>query len=430
MRASFTNVASAAFALCASCTGSDGVRGEPSPKSNESSATVLRTGDSTRATVGRTSADMAAREVTVMPRPAVVRGLYVNRWAALGSRMWELIDVAKRTEVNALVIDIKDDRGFLLYRSSVPLARAIGADTNRPISPKRLRAVLDSMRANAIFPIARIVVAKDPLLADAKREWAVKRRSDGSAWLDKNGKPWLDPHHREIWAYAGDLAEEAIALGFSEVQFDYVRFPDEPRLIREAVFPLAQGRVRARVIREQLGYLHGRLSARGVPMAIDVFGLTTSDTTDMGIGQKWENFIDQADIVAPMTYPSHYAPGTYHVAAPNGRPYTMIDHAMRDAQLRSAGISKAAKLVPWYQDFTLGPPHYYAEHVRAQMQAGYDNGVRSWLLWNPGSKYTVSALRPEILAESAERKRAPAAPTDTVKADTTRTRVPGQSAKQ
>jgi hypothetical protein len=129
----------------------------------------------------------------------VVRGLYVNRWAALGNRMWELIDVAKRTEVNALVIDVKDDRGFVLYRSRVPLARSIGADTNQPMSPKKLRAVLDTMRANAIFPIARIVVAKDPLLADAKREWAVKRRSDGTPWLDKNGKPWLDPHHREVW---------------------------------------------------------------------------------------------------------------------------------------------------------------------------------------------------------------------------------------
>ena len=153
-----------------------------------------------------------------MPRPEVVRGLYVNRWAALGERMWQLIDVAKRTEVNALVIDVKDDRGFLLYRSGVPLARAIGADTNRPMSAKRLRAVLDTMRAHEIFPIARIVVAKDPLLAQAKTEWAVKRKSDGAPWIDKNGHPWLDPHHREVWAYAGDIGDEAIALGFGEVQ--------------------------------------------------------------------------------------------------------------------------------------------------------------------------------------------------------------------
>ncbi|MDB4882242.1 MAG: putative glycosyl hydrolase domain [Gemmatimonadetes bacterium] len=414
MRAPLDHIFAATLALSASCISSDGARGDPGPpgvQGASTGATLAR--DSARAS--EASAATVAKPLPVVARPDVVRGLYVNRWAAIGDRMWELIDVAKRTEVNALVIDVKDDRGFLLYRSNVPLARAIGADTNRPMSPKKLRAVLDTMRANAIFPIARIVVAKDPLLADTKREWAVKRRSDGTAWLDKNGKPWLDPHHREVWTYAADLADEAIALGFSEVQFDYVRFPDEPRLIREAVFPLAQGRVRAKVIHEQLGFLHGRLSARHVPMAIDVFGLTTSVTTDMGIGQKWEQFIDQADVVAPMTYPSHYAPGTYHVGTPNAHPYTMLDHAMRDAHRRSAGIANAATIVPWYQDFTLGPPRYGADQVRAQMQAGYDNGVRSWLLWNPGSRYTISALRPAILEESAERKRAPSAPPDTAR---------------
>jgi hypothetical protein len=358
----------------------------------------------------------------------VVRGLYVNRWAALGERMWQLIDVAKRTEVNALVIDVKDDRGFLLYRSGVPLARAIGADTNRPMSAKRLRAILDTMRAHEIFPIARIVVAKDPLLAQAKTEWSVTRRSDGAPWIDKNGRPWLDPHHREVWAYAGDIGEEAIGLGFGEVQFDYVRFPDEPRLIREAVFPLAQGRVRASVIREQLGYLRGRFASRKVPMAIDVFGLTATDSTDMGIGQKWEQFVDQADVVLPMTYPSHYAPGTYGLGNPNAHPYAVLDHSLRDAKRRSATISGAGQLVPWYQDFTLGPPRYGAEHVRAQIQAGYDNGVRGWMLWNPGSRYTTAALRPEILEESQERKRV-AEPEPPSRADGARASTPNDSSR-
>jgi len=135
------------------------------------------------ATKRAASAESASKPLPLVSRPEVVRGLYVNRWAALGDRMWQLIDVAKRTEVNALVIDVKDDRGFVLYRSNVPLARAIGADTNRPMSAKRLRALLDTMRAHEIFPIARIVVAKDPLLAQAKTEWAVKRQSDGAPWL-------------------------------------------------------------------------------------------------------------------------------------------------------------------------------------------------------------------------------------------------------
>ena len=409
------------LALCASCVSSETARveqptteGGPAPADSAAKAAA--------------SKDSSPAPLPLVARPEVVRGLYVNRWAALGERMWQLIDVAKRTEVNSLVIDVKDDRGFLLYRSGVPLAQAIGADTNRPMSAKRLRAIIDTMRAHDIFPIARIVVAKDPLLAQAKSEWAVKRKSDGTPWLDKNGRPWLDPHHREIWEYAGDIGDEAIALGFGEVQFDYVRFPDEPRLISEADFPLAQGRVRAQVIREQLGYLRGRYAARKVPMAIDVFGLTATDTTDMGIGQKWEQFVDQADVVLPMTYPSHYAPGTYGLGNPNARPYAVLDHSLRDAKRRTSGISGAGQLVPWYQDFTLGPPRYGAEHVRAQMQAGYDNGVRGWMLWNPGSRYTIAALRPEILSEAQERKRAPE-PERPARADSVRSTPPRDSAR-
>ena len=330
--------------------------------------------------------------------PRVVRGLYVNRWAALGDRMWELIDVANRTEVNALVIDVKDDRGFVLYHSTVPLAREIGADTTRPMSYRRFRAVMDTMRAHGIYPIARIVVAKDPLLAERKLAWSIKRRSDPSQpWLDKNGKPWLDPHQRGVWQYAADLAKEAVNLGFSEVQFDYVRFPDEKRLVSEATFPLANGRIRAQVIREQLGFTRNELRSTGVPMTIDVFGLTATDTTDMGIGQQWEKFVDQADAVLPMVYPSHFAPGTYKLRNPNAAPYATIDHALKDAARRSRGIPNAARIVPWYQDFTLGPPRYGADEVRAQMRAGYANDVRSWMLWNPGSRYSIGALAPSIL---------------------------------
>ena len=334
----------------------------------------------------------------VMPTPRVVRGLYVNRWAALGQRMWELIDVAKRTEVNALVIDVKDDRGFVLYRSTVPLAREIGADTNRAMSYRRVRAVLDTMRVHGIYPIARIVVAKDPLLAEHRPQWAIKQRSDPSRpWLDKNGKPWLDAHQPAVWQYAADLAKEAVNLGFSEVQLDYVRFPDEKRLVREATFPLANGRLRAQVIREQLAFTREQLRGTGVPMTIDVFGLTATDTTDMGIGQRWEQFIDQADAVLPMVYPSHFAPGTYKLGNPNASPYATIDYSMKDAIRRSAGIPNAAVIVPWYQDFTLGPPRYGVAQVQAQIRAGYANGVKSWMLWNPGSRYTVGALAPAIL---------------------------------
>lgn len=339
-----------------------------------------------------------ARDTTVrplVPPPDTLRGLYVNRWAAVGRRMWQLIDVAKRTEVNALVIDVKDDRGFVLYRSEVPLARAIGADTNTAMPHRRVRAVLDSMRAHGIYPIARIVVAKDPLLAEHRQQYAIRRRADtASVWRDRAGKPWLDPTHPEIWDYAADLAAEAVRLGFSEVQFDYVRFPDEDRVIREGHYARMNGRMRAEVIRDQLTRLADRIRPLGVRNTIDVFGLTATDTTDMGIGQKWEMFIDRADVVLPMVYPSHYARGTYGLANPNARPYETIAASLRDMKTRTAGIDSAAKIIPWYQDFTLGAPRYGVAQVRAQIRAGEDNGFPDWILWNPRSAYTIGALRP------------------------------------
>jgi hypothetical protein len=282
----------------------------------------------------------------------------------------------------------------MLYRSNVPLAKAIGADTTQPMSYKRMRALLDSMRHDGIYPIARIVVAKDPLLADKKREWAIRRKDDSTkVWLDGKGMPWLDPTHPEIWKYAADISAEAVRLGFSELQFDYVRFPDEDRVIEEGRYAHMDGRVRAAVIRDQLAYLRSLVKPLAVPMTIDVFGLTATDTSDMGIGQRWEMFVDRADVVLPMNYPSHFAPGTYGLANPNAKPYEIIGHVLEDAIRRSQGISFAAKIIPWYQDFTLGPPRYGAEQVRAQIRSGYDSGIMSWILWNPGSRYSVDALK-------------------------------------
>jgi len=378
----------AALSLSLACQGSRDSR------SATASSTSSRSTASASSTAVRT--EPVKPPIAHVPTPDTLRGLYVNRWAALGSKLRQLMDVARKTEVNALVIDVKDDRGFVLYRSGVPLAREIGADTadGHWMSDAKVRAMLDTMIANGIYPIARIVVAKDPLLASKKLELAIKRKSDQEPWLDKNGRPWLDPHQTAVWQYAADLAREAYDLGFSEVQFDYVRFPDEKRLISETVYPLANGRVRAQVIRDQLGFVRKNLKAHGIKVTADVFGLTATDTTDMGIGQRWEMFIDQVDVVLPMVYPSHFAPGTYKLRNPNAHPYQTIDHALKDAKARSATVANAAKIIPWYQDFTLGPPHYYAEQIRAQKKAGYDNGFQSWILWNPKSNYTLAALEP------------------------------------
>ena len=391
VRAGLGSIVGCALVLLSAC--GEPARSATSAASNSASTTfTTRAHDASVAKDSVPHPDTTPAPVTYVPHPDTLRGLYVNRWAALGNSMWKLVDIAKRTEINALVIDVKDDRGLVLYKSRVPLAEKIGADSNRPMSQRRLAALFDSLRANNIYPIARIVVAKDPLLAGQKLEWAIKRRADGKPWFDKNGHPWLDPTQPAVWQYAIDLAREAHDVGFSEVQFDYVRFPDDNRMVREASFPLAHGRTRAQVIRDQLGVVRDALKSDGIPVTIDVFGLTATDTTDMGIGQRWEMFVDRADVVLPMVYPSHFAPGTYGLGSPNAHPYATIDRALKDVKRRTAGIKNAAAIVPWYQDFTLGPPAYGASQVRAQIKAGYDNGFYSWILWNPGSKYHVDAL--------------------------------------
>ena len=336
------------------------------------------------------------------PTPAPVRGLYVNRWAAIGSRLHDLIGIARRTEINALVFDVKDDRGLVLYRSRVPLAHTLGADTTRVMRAERLRAALDTMRALGILPIARIVVMKDPLLAAARPHWVIRSRHDtAQAWRDERGVAWLDPYQDAPWHYAAQLACEAAALGFGEIQFDYVRFPDDPTLVRGAAFPLARGRTRAQAVRDALRRTRERLRSTGVPVTADVFGLTTTDTADMGIGQRWEQLITTVDVILPMMYPSHYWPGIYDMDDPNAHPYETVTHGLRDAIRRSAAVPGAATIRPWYQDFTLGPPHYGAKEVRAQIQAGYDQGIMSWLLWNSRSVYSVKALAPKAAADSA-----------------------------
>jgi hypothetical protein len=379
--------------LALSSTGC-GERGTP-PASESSRAAPV-----TVAPVPPSPDSIARPQMPLVPVPDTVRGLYVNRWVARGTHMWELIDVAKQTEVNALVIDVKDDRGLMLYRSVVPMVNRIKADTLQPLSYKRVRSILDTMRAYGIYPIARIVVAKDPLLASGRPEFAIKRRDDPTrSWLDRNGQPWLDPTHPEIWKYAADIAAEAVRMGFSEVQFDYVRFPDEDRIVKEGTYAKMNGRVRAKVIRDQLAYLRSLTKPLNVPMTIDVFGLTATDTTDMGIGQRWEDFVDEADVVLPMVYPSHFAPGTYKIENPNAHPYQTVNRALKDILRRSRGVPGAAKIVPWYQDFTLGPPHYFATEVRAQMRAGFDNGIHGWMLWNPRSDYNYAALKPDSTSE-------------------------------
>jgi hypothetical protein len=327
-------------------------------------------------------------------RPDAVRALYVNAWVFGSSRLWSLVGLVDSTAVNALVVDVKDDTGCLLYRSAVPTARAIGASACARAPD--IGARLDTLRTHGIYAIARIVVAKDPLLAEHKPAWSVRSR-DGGLWRDRIGSAWVDAYNDSVWVYAGQLAQEAVGLGFSEVQFDYVRFPDEPRSrMASAVFAARRdGESPRAAVRRHVQMLAELVRPLGVPVTFDVFGLTTSVTGDLGIGQVWEDFVDIADVVLPMVYPSHYGQGSFGFETPNAHPYAVVKTALAAALARTPPVA-TAQIRPYLQAFTLGrrKPRYTSSEIREQIQATEDVGIRSWVLWNPRSVYQRAALPP------------------------------------
>src|SRR5438128_2667770 len=345
------------------------------------------------------------QESVLLPPSANIKGLYVNAWAFGTSKLWQLVGLADETEINAFVVDVKDDTGCMLYPSQVPTAEQIGANTC--VRAKDARARLDTLAAHGIYAIARIVVAKDPLLAERKPAWSVKERDTGGLWRDRIHIAWVDAYNDSVWIYSAELAREAVRLGFQEVQFDYVRFPDEPReRMATAIFPAHRpGETQRDAVRAHVALMKERLRPLGVPVTFDIFGLTASVTTgDLGIGQVWEDFVRVADVVLPMVYPSHYYRGAFGYAWPNGQPYHIVRSALTDALHRSRPLPGSAEIRPFLQAFTLGRrlPRYTPFEIREQIRAAEDLGITSWVLWNPRSVYQRGSLRPKHDATSPE----------------------------
>jgi hypothetical protein len=367
-------------------------RAVEAPSVAEPTAGVVRL-PLTRPATEPTTDERQPRASARFPRPLAVRALYVNAWAAGSTtRMRALMDIALRTEINAFVIDIKDATGFISHHTEVPLAHEIGATADIRIAD--LRGLLNRLEEERVYPIARITIVQDAILARYRPELAVTDTA-GGVWMDSKGITWLNAFQRGVWEYHVAIAREVALMGFPEIQFDYVRFPDAPDDdMARAVFGGSDGRSKATAIRELLGYARSQLDDLGVEFTVDVFGVTTSAERDVGIGQVWESVIDRVDVALPMVYPSHYWQGSFGYQVPNAFPYEVVLSALRDAQRRSARVDGAGATRPWLQDFSLGQPPYTAAEVRAQIQATYDAGIDEWILWNPGSRYTEAALEP------------------------------------
>ena len=339
---------------------------------------------------------------------AIVRGLYVLRWAAQSpARMKKLIAIADSTEINALVIDIKDEFG-LNYRSSDTLvARNAG---NAGIIPN-LGAMIDTMKAHGVIPIARIVVFKDSVAARLNPQHTI-RKPDGSVWRDKEGLAWVSAYDPKIWEYNIRVAEDMARVGFAEVQFDYIRFPEPYPSLPKQVFPTANGRSKQQALAEFLRTACPRVRALGAKCTIDVFGLTTTVPGALEIGQHWESLSPVVDVLLPMTYPSHYPRGAFGIARPNAEPYRINHLAIKRARERDAklGIDDPGHVRPWLQAFSLPRmmPKYGPPEIEQQKRAIYDAGYDSWILWNPGARY--ESFLPAFEKTTESRRKRPDSP--------------------
>jgi hypothetical protein len=337
-------------------------------------------------------------------RPKVVRGLYLTIYAIANQPLRGNVDrLLSESEANALVIDVKGDRGNLSYKSSVPLAEAIGATSATTIPD--IQALLNNYRQRGVYTIARVVVFKDDMLArngaNAGVDVAVRDSRSGDIWVDGEGLGWVDPFRSEAWDYNVALAEEAARLGFDEIQFDYIRFPTDPS--RGGSVTAAQysdtvtPSTRVTAIAEFLKRAQHAVHQHGAYLGIDTFGYTPWDDGDLGIGQALEYLAPYVDYICPMVYPSTFAaglPGLLNFPAVVSDPYRTVNETVKRAVAKMDGQRTIIR--PWLQYFDDYPwqtrRRYDSAEIRAQIRGADEAGGTGWMLWDPSNRFDRGGL--------------------------------------
>lgn len=335
-------------------------------------------------------------------KPEAVKAIYLTAYSA-GGNLDLYLDLVDRTELNAVVIDVKDVTGEVMYPSEVPLANEIGA--TREVLPD-LETLAKQLKERDVYSIARVAVFEDDILPRERPDLAPTDSATGGPWLNNAGQAWSDGYSREVWEYNTAIAKEAAEAGFDEIQFDYIRFPSDGPLdtltYEEETYPTREDALGA-----FLKYADKELEPTGVRIAADVFGLAATED-GAGVGQFMDKLAPHLDAVNPMTYPSHYPVGSFGYDAPNAQPYEMVRESMKDFEEDTKKVNPDIEIRPWLQDFDLGDPPYGPEEIRAQMQAVYDSGETGWLLWNASNEYTEEALKPAGDAETGNEATTPA----------------------
>ncbi len=334
--------------------------------------------------------------------PVKVRGIYfTGHSVAYKDRYERMLKLIEDTELNAMVIDIKDDKGKMSYRSDIEMVNELDAYYN-PVPITDIQATMKELKERGIYTIARIVVFRDSETLPAKKpEWCIPLKG-GGLYKDK-GFAYGNPFSEELWDYNIAIAKEAALLGFNEIQFDYIRFPDKAAHVEQvAHFPGREGRTKAEAIRGFMEKARAELAPYKVHVAYDVFGVIASswgDTDD--IGQCWEDFAANSDYICPMIYPSHYypvrqggkvVPCWFGLRFPDTNPTVTVTGALSDAIKRNAPVEHPAIIRPWLQAFTagwLGSTYgsgsfisYGPAQIRQQIDAAMALGIDEYMLWD------------------------------------------------
>lgn len=343
--------------------------------------------------------------VTHIAPPLAIKGVYMTSWiASAPSLRNNIVKLADSTEINTIVIDIKDYSGKIVFPiEDNPALKAYGSEDVRVKDMPQFIALLHS---KGIYVVGRVAVFQDKYFVTHKPEDAVKNKSGTAVWKDHKGISWVDAGSREYWDYIVALAKESYAQGFDEVNFDYVRFPSDGNM-KDISFPHSGTNSKPEIIKEFFAYLHNNLKDTGLKTSADLFGMTTTSADDLGIGQVLENALPYFDYIDPMVYPSHYPATFMGYKNPEKYPYEVIKFTMKSAMEREAKLKEKlstqlassssettphlAILRPWLQDFGL-TVDYGSTEVKAQIKATNDIGLNSWLLWSASNKYTVGAL--------------------------------------
>lgn len=348
------------------------------------------------------------KKVKHIKTPEPLKAVYMTQCVAgTPSFREKIVKLVDETELNSIVVDIKDYTGTVSFATGDPQIDSLGGVGCRVDDMKEF---VEYLHSKNIYVIGRVTVFQDPLYAKAHPELAVKRKSDGGVWKDRKGISFIDVGARPFWDYIVSISKKSYELGFDEINFDYIRFPSDGDM-KDISFPHTGAVLKKEMLRQFFEYLNKNLSGSGIVTSADLFGMTTTNADDLGIGQILEYALLNFDYVSPMVYPSHYPNGFNGWPNPNKVPYEIVkfsmDSAVSKVNFLYAEISTTTasstpdkkmmqrvnplQLRPWLQDNDY-PVHYTSQMVRTQIQATYDAGLTSWMLWDPANTYTREAL--------------------------------------